>query len=94
MCNSGNDSDRIRKERSTVLCPECRLFLETFVEAVHEIIFLQEQHILAVVEGDGDAHRFDILIHAANEKKLNAKYAYVAHQEKHGSSSSDETNRR
>jgi len=53
---------------------------------VHELVALHEQHLAAVISGEPDPHRFDLLVHAANEKKQNAKYAYLHHREIHGSS--------
>ncbi|HEY3837645.1 MAG TPA: hypothetical protein VGL72_13785 [Bryobacteraceae bacterium] len=47
---------------------------------------LHERQFLAVVEGDPDANRFDLLIHTANEKKQAAKYVYMTHMETHGCS--------
>jgi hypothetical protein len=76
-----------------ILCGKCRELLDSFVEAVHEVVTLNERHLLAVVEQEPDPHRFDLLIHAANERKQNAKYAYVNHLEMHACSSKHETNR-
>ena len=36
------------------------------------------------MEHDSEAGRFDLLIHEANERKLNAKYAYLNHLKTHG----------
>jgi hypothetical protein len=75
-------------------CGECRNLRELFVQAVGEILTLNEFHLLAVLNEEPDPHRFDLLIHAANEKKQNAKYAYLTHRETHGCSQmKDETNR-
>lgn len=68
-------------------CPNCKVLRDAFVEAVHEVVMLNERHLLAVIEDDPDPHRFDLLIHQANEKKQNAKYAFVHHRESHGLSS-------
>ena len=75
------------------LCEECRELLDRFAEAVHEVVILNERHLLAVVENEFDPYRFDLLIHEANERKQNAKYAYVHHVGSHGSSSTNETHR-
>ena len=72
-------------------CEEARSLLEAFGETVQELVKLHEQQFLSTVEGDSDAARFDLLIHYANEKKLNAKYAYLHHLETHGCSQIDET---
>jgi hypothetical protein len=65
-------------------CEESRRLLEAFGEAVKELRLLHEEQFLAVVEGDTDSHRFDLLIHMAIERKHQAKYAYLAHTEAHG----------
>ena len=65
-------------------CKESRRLLDAFGEAVQEVLLLHEQQFLAIVAGDCDCTRFDLLIHMANEKKQNAKYAYLHHVETHG----------
>ena len=70
---------------SGAICQGCRQLLEEFGDAVREVLSLNEAHFLAVMNGDEDPHRFDILIHLANERKQNAKYAYVQHLESHKS---------
>jgi hypothetical protein len=57
---------------------------------VQDLMLLHESQFLAVVEDDQDAHRFDIPIHYANEKKQNAKYAYMSHLDEHGCTNADE----
>ncbi len=68
---------------STGVCDTCRQLLEVFGASVKEVIRLHEEQFQALLEGDLMAHRFDILIHQANECKQNAKYAYMAHFEIH-----------
>jgi hypothetical protein len=76
-----------------IYCDESRRLLESFGEAVQRLLILHEQQFLAIVDGDLECHRFDLLIHMANEKKQNAKYAYMHHVETHGCSSiNDGTN--
>ena len=65
-------------------CPEHNHLLDEFGGAVRELIDLHEQQFRATVEGDSDCHRFDLLIHMANEKKQLAKYSYLRHLEEHG----------
>jgi hypothetical protein len=67
-------------------CEEHNRLLDGFGEAVQELLKLHEQQFLAIVGGDTEAHRFDLLIHMANEKKQVAKYAYLLHVESHGCS--------
>jgi tRNA splicing endonuclease len=76
------------------LCERARQLRDLFGEAVQELVLLHEQQFLAVVAGDSMATRFDILIHQANERKQNAKYAYMRHLEEHGCSLDDETDTR
>ena len=81
MCGG---SDKQKHGLGMILCEECRELLDRFVQAVHDVVTLNERHLLAVVENEPDPHRFDILIHEANERKQNAKYGYVHHLETHG----------
>ena len=74
-------------DKSQSFCAEGRRLLDAFGEAVQELVKLHEQQFRAVVEGDSTANRFDLLIHDANEKKQNAKYAYMNHLGLHGCSS-------
>ena len=64
-------------------CPEARRLLEAFGEAVQALILLHEQQFLAILDGDLEAGRFDLMIHDANERKQNAKYAFINHLETH-----------
>ncbi|MDP9055394.1 MAG: hypothetical protein M3N93_14010, partial [Acidobacteriota bacterium] len=59
---------------------------------VQEVVSLHEQQFHAIVDGDSNAGRFDLLIHDANEKKQNAKYAYLNHLHRHGCSSVNDEN--
>ncbi len=72
------------------VCMEGKRLLDLFGAAVQEVVLLHEHQFLAVVAGDANAHRFDILIHDANEKKQNAKYVYLRHLEEHGCSLDNE----
>ena len=77
-----NDTPRVRQQG----CDEHKHLLEDFGTAVREILDLHEQQWGAIVDGDDDCYRFDVLIHMANEKKQSAKYAYLRHVEAHGCS--------
>ncbi len=72
----------IRKNIS--YCEENRRLMEEFGQAVQELISLHEEQFRSVIEGDPDSTRFDLLIHMANEKKRDAKYALMRHLEEHG----------
>ncbi len=67
-------------------CDEHRRLLDEFSVAVRELIELHEQQFRAIVDGDTECNRFDLLIHMANEKKQTAKYACLRHVEAHGCS--------
>jgi hypothetical protein len=85
-----NDSTAARAR--AVACGEERRLLDEFGIAVHELLMLHEVQFAAIVQGDTDSDRFDLLIHMANEKKLHAKYAYIRHVESHGCAIFDATN--
>jgi len=70
-------------------CEEHNRLLDEFGGAVQELLKLHEQQFQAIVEGDGECSRFDVLIHMANEAKQSAKYAYLRHVEAHGCSNFD-----
>jgi hypothetical protein len=65
-------------------CAESARLLDAFGRAVQELMRFHEQQFQAIIAGDSDANRFDLLIHEANEKKQAAKYAYMTHVENHG----------
>jgi len=70
----------------SVGCEEARHLLDLFANAVRELIQIHEEQFNAIVQGDPDSKRFDLLIHMANEKKSAAKYAHLQHLETHGCS--------
>lgn len=65
-------------------CSEHNRLLEEFGTTVRDLLKLHEQQFMAIVEGDSECNRFDLLIHMANEQKQQAKYAYLRHVESHG----------
>jgi hypothetical protein len=64
-------------------CEEKRRLVDAFLEAIHELNALQSQQIQAVIDGDSEFNRFDVLLHIAQEKKDRAKYAWISHVETH-----------
>jgi hypothetical protein len=58
--------------------------LDEFTEAVQDLGMLQDQQVSALLNGDQEFSRFDILLHLATERKQRAKYAYISHVEAHG----------
>lgn len=73
-------------------CEESRRLLDLFGAAVHELMKIHEEQFHAIVYGDGESSRFDLLIHMANEKKQGAKYAYMRHVDSHGCANYDALN--
>jgi hypothetical protein len=69
---------------TTPYCEEARRLLDAFGQAVKDLVQLHELQFLAIVEGDPECNRFDVLIHMANERKMGAKYEYLQHVEVHG----------
>jgi two-component system, chemotaxis family, response regulator Rcp1 len=67
-------------------CAEHHRLMTGLGAAVKELLALHEQQFQAIVQGDAECNRFDLLIHMANEKKQEAKYAYLRHVESHGCS--------
>lgn len=82
----GRPSSEQPRER-VVFCETAKQLLHHFGQAIQVVLRLHEQQFSAIVEGDPDAARFDILIHEATENKQNAKYAYLHHLDAHGCSS-------
>ena len=76
---------------SLIYCKQARELLDKLAEAIRELIRLHEEQFQAVVGGDLDSMRFDDLIHMANERKREAKYAYLQHLEVHHCSKFDGT---
>ena len=71
---------------SLIYCRQAKGLLESLAAVIHELIKLHEQQFKAVFAGDPDSSRFDDLIHLANERKNEAKYAYLQHLSAHGCS--------
>jgi hypothetical protein len=64
-------------------CEEKHRLLDDFLQAVRELNILQNQQTQAVIAGDPDFARFDVLLHIAQERKDMAKYAWMGHIEAH-----------
>jgi hypothetical protein len=86
MCTEDTPAKGPLPGSGSIFCAESRRLLDVFGDAVHELVMLHEQQFLAIVAGDTECSRFDLLIHMANEKKQEAKYAYLHHVETHGCS--------
>jgi hypothetical protein len=68
---------------SIIYCPQAKELLEALTEAVRDLVLLHAQQFDSLITGDLDSTRFDDLIHMANERKHEAKYAYIHHLETH-----------
>jgi hypothetical protein len=67
----------------TGFCEEKNRLAKDFLAAIHELVEVQTQQTQAVIDGDSDFARFDVLLHMAHERKEQAKYAWIAHVEAH-----------
>ncbi len=85
MQSSLNVSERRTSTRARIpeigFCEEKHRLLRQFLSAIQELNAIQAQQTRAVIEGDGDFTRFDVLLHLAQERKDQAKYAWIAHVE-------------
>lgn len=68
----------------TAICEEKLRLMEEFLAAASDLVSAHNQQVESLIEDDPDFSRFDVLIHLAAERKRRAKYAYMAHLEKHG----------
>ena len=65
-------------------CDKAKQILDAFAQATRDLFRLHNEQLRAVVAGDLESTRFDALIRMANERKCDAKYAYLHHVETHG----------
>jgi hypothetical protein len=78
------DNGKPASPKAVAYCEEARRLLDIFGQTVKDLVQLHELQFLAIVEGDPECSRFDVLIHMANERKMTAKYEYLHHVEVHG----------
>jgi len=78
-------SERSERSKNSV-CSDAIRLLDLYSEAASQSLILQQAQFQAVVADDAESNRFDLLIHAANERKQNAKYLYLNHLHNHGCS--------
>jgi hypothetical protein len=81
---SSQDSAARPRVPAIGFCQEKNRLLDEFLKASREIVALQNEQAQAVIHGDADFPRFDVLLHLAQDKKEMAKYAWIAHVESHG----------
>jgi hypothetical protein len=67
-----------------IFCERKAQLQDEFMQAVHDLNLLQRQQVEAVITGDDDFGRFDLLLFEAQESKNRAKYELLAHIEQHG----------
>ena len=65
-------------------CQEKNRLQENFLQAIREFNGLLDQQTRAVIAGDEDFNRFDLLLHAAQDEKERAKYLWMMHVDSHG----------
>jgi hypothetical protein len=65
-------------------CEEKNRLQNNFLQAIRNYNILLEQQTGAVISGDEDFNRFDILLHAAQDEKERAKYLWMMHVDSHG----------
>jgi len=64
-------------------CKEKHRLVDELLQAIRELNALHAAQTDALIAGDSDFSRFDVLIELARQKKDNAKYAWMAHVEAH-----------
>ena len=70
--------------QQSVICHQKERLLSQFLTAIRELLAVQQEQLQAVISGDSDFGRFDVLLHLAVRRKQTAKYAYFSHVEAHG----------
>src|ERR1700758_2094595 len=80
---SGSQQARAKSDPKpeVVFCREKHRLLHEFLDTIRELTSLQDLQTRAVIEGDPEFARFDVLLHFAQERKEQAKYAWIAHVE-------------
>jgi hypothetical protein len=84
MSQSGQKPAERTRVPAIGFCQEKNRLLDEFLEASRAVMALQNEQTQAVIQGDSDFPRFDVLLHLAHDRKEMAKYAWIAHVESHG----------
>jgi hypothetical protein len=84
-CLSGTSQEQAMRVSipDVAFCDEKNRLLHEFLDAIREITTVQSLQTQALIDGDPDFTRFDVLLHFAQERKEQAKYAWIAHVESH-----------
>jgi hypothetical protein len=77
-----------------IYCQHAKELLAAVGESIRELIKLHEEQFKSLVGGDLDSTRFDPLVHMANERMHETKYAYLHHLETHGCSKFDDPDKK
>lgn len=64
-------------------CMERTRLQSELLSAIREVSALLSQQTQAVIDGDPEFARFDILLQMAQQRKEMAKYAWISHVESH-----------
>ena len=64
-------------------CAQKQQLLGQFIDAVKEITRAQAEQMEFVLRGEPEFDRLELVLHAASQRKDAAKYALLAHVEKH-----------
>ena len=83
LSNSGESLTRTNLP-SIGFCDENVRLLDDFLAAIRHMNELHTQQTRAVIEGDPEFPRFDLLLNLAQQRKDRAKYAWMSHVESHG----------
>ena len=84
VCLSDPETNPLRPHIPEIgFCAEKNRLKDEFLRAIREINALQSQQTEAVIQGDPEFSRFDVLLFLALDKKERAKYAWIAHVESH-----------
>ena len=70
-------------QSSGEICSHKRELQDEILIAIREVSALLSQQTQAVIDGDPDFGRFDILLQMAQQRKELAKYAWMSHVESH-----------
>ena len=65
------------------VCSERKRLMDAFLKVVGEIAWLISEQTRAVIDGDDEFMRFDLLLEDAQQRRREAKYALMAHIERH-----------
>ena len=66
------------------VCSEQRRLSELYLQAVQEIMQLEQAEIEAVMSSSGGLDRFHLALEVARKKRDEAKLAYMLHIQGHG----------